>query len=84
MKPKISEKVRMRKDLDGYLIYYPRGHIYLVNEIGYEILSLCNGENTIDDISTFLSNKYKIDKSKAYNDVKKFLKKFEFLLEYEQ
>jgi hypothetical protein len=82
-KPKLLEGVRMRKDLDGYLLYYPRNHMYLINEVGYDILSNCNGKNTIENISNFLLDKYSIDKKKAEDDIDSFLKKFESLIKYD-
>lgn len=81
--PKLLKGVRMRKDLEGYLLYYPRNNIFLLNEVAYDILSLCDESNTIEDISNYLSEKYEIDKNKALEDVNYFIKKFETLIQYE-
>ena len=79
-KPKLSELVKMRRDLDGYLIHYPRDHNYLVSEVGYYILKNCDGSHTTEEITKDLETKYKTQVSK--DEVESFIKKFQNLIDY--
>lgn len=44
-----------------------------INETAFEILSLCNGTNTIDEISFKMSKKYKVSFDEAYANVREFI-----------
>ena len=83
-RPKLLKGVKIREDLEGFLLVYPRHHMYLVNGAGYEILLKCDGDNTIEDISNHILDKYHIDEKRAKEDVTHFLKKFEYILKYEE
>jgi len=74
--PKLSTKARMRKDLDGYILYYSAGHVTLMlNSIAYYILTLCNGENSCDDIIDLISEDYNTDAETIRQDVLNLLEK---------
>lgn len=48
--------------------------VFEINEIGARIYDLCNGKNTIDDISRKLSDFYNEDFIILEQEVKKFMK----------
>ncbi len=78
-KPKLSDKIKIRKDLDGYLMYQPGRGLTLLNQVGYEIVSRCNGDKTINEIATSISKKYNMDIRTIEKDVKEFVEKFEMI-----
>lgn len=78
-KPKLSDKIKIRKDLDGYLMYQPGRGLTLLNQIGYEIISRCDGNNTTNEISGSISRKYDANIEIVEKDVKEFIEKFELL-----
>lgn len=73
---KLSSKVRIRKDLDGYVLYRSNGLTLLLNPTAYETLSACNGKNSPTDIAGLLSNKYNVDREIAEKNVIEFLEHF--------
>lgn len=75
--PKLLDLIRMRKDLDGYLLYIPGDKSLLLNQVGYEILALCNGDNSMDSIINTISTRYGAEREIARKDVTTFLKTFE-------
>jgi len=50
-------KLQFEKKLNNYVLLYPEGMVTL-NESSSEILKLCNGKNTIDDIKQNLLQRY--------------------------
>lgn len=50
-------KLQFEKKLNNYVLLYPEGMVTL-NESSSEILKLCNGKNTVDDIKQNLLQKY--------------------------
>ncbi|MBD3360188.1 PqqD family peptide modification chaperone [Candidatus Peregrinibacteria bacterium] len=76
-KPKINEKVKLRKDLDGYLMYIPGNVPMLINDTGNCILSLCDGSRTKKEIENCIVKKYNISEELAGKDIDNFLKVFE-------
>lgn len=56
--PKIRPAVRSRKEDFGGLIFTNRTPILSLNEDSYIIWEAIDGEKSISDICTFLSNKY--------------------------
>lgn len=77
-KPKVSEQLfveeRNLSDETVYFVLDPDKPSWaFVNSDGLEILNLCNGKNTISDISGKIAEKYAIDKRDALDGVKSFL-----------
>lgn len=72
-KPILSSKVRVRKDLEGYVVCFANGALNLVNQTGYDILALADGKNSISQILDFLSNKYGITPKAVESDVLQFV-----------
>lgn len=77
MKPKLIEKAKIRKDIDGYILYVPGGQPILLNESANYILSLCDGKKSIGCITKSLLEEYEIPQDTAEKDIKSFLKIFE-------
>ncbi|MCZ7402094.1 MAG: PqqD family protein [Candidatus Methanoperedens sp.] len=71
-KPILSKKAKIRKDLEGYILYYPGTGLILLNTTAYEIVSKCNGNYTFDEIISFISKKYGVQIEVVYKDVKAF------------
>jgi pyrroloquinoline quinone biosynthesis protein D len=51
------DQVRQR-----HILLYPEGAV-LLNDSGYAILELCNGNRTVEQIVIILSERYKVDVS---------------------
>ena len=50
-------KLQFEKKINNYVLLYPEGMVTL-NETSSEILKLCNGKNTLNDIKQNLLQKY--------------------------
>lgn len=77
-KPKVSEQLFIEeRDLKDGTVYFvldsDKPSWAFVNADGLEILNLCNGENSISDISGKIADKYAIDKGDALGGVESFL-----------
>ncbi len=77
-KPKVSEQIfveaRDLKDEKVYFILDPNKPSWaFINKDSLEILTLCNGKNTIYDISRLIADKYAITLNEALNVVELFL-----------
>ena len=73
--PKLSSKVKMRKDLAGYILYRTNGTTLLLNSVGYDILSLCDGRNSPTDMVAKIKEKYNVE-TEIKDDIIKFLEDF--------
>jgi radical SAM protein with 4Fe4S-binding SPASM domain len=77
-KPKVSEQLfieaRDSKTETVYFILDPDKPSWaFINKDSLEILNMCNGKNTIHDISGIIADKYAIDQKEALNGVESFL-----------
>lgn len=77
-KPKVSEQLFVEaldlKDEKVYFILDPNKSSWaFINKDSLEILNLCNGKNTIHDISGIIADKYAIYQKEALNGVESFL-----------
>ncbi|MCW3134084.1 MAG: PqqD family peptide modification chaperone [Methanophagales archaeon] len=77
-KPKVSEQLLIEaQDLKAEKIYFvldPNKPSWaFINKDSLEILKLCNGKNTIHDISGIIADKYAIDQKEAVNGIESFL-----------
>jgi hypothetical protein len=45
----------------------------VLNYTSYDILNLCNGENTVEKITTIVADKYDTHSNMIYEDVKAFI-----------
>ena len=82
-KPKLWEYLKIRKDLDGHIVYHPVFPILYINDTGAEILKYCNGKNTIEDIAYKISEKYNIESKKVKSDIESFLGELGDFINYE-
>ncbi len=57
--PKLATGVRLRHDQvrDQHVLLFPEGALVL-NETAVEVLELCDGERSLDDIAGVLSERY--------------------------
>lgn len=77
-KPKVSEQLLIEaRDLKAEKVYFSldpnKPSWAFINKDSLEILNLCNGKNTIYDISGIIADKYAIDQKDALNGVESFL-----------
>ncbi len=77
-KPKVSEQLFVEaRDLNAEKVYFildPNKPSWaFINKDSLEILNLCNGKNTIHDISGIIADKYAIDQKEALKGVESFL-----------
>jgi radical SAM protein with 4Fe4S-binding SPASM domain len=77
-KPKVSERLFVEaRDLEGEKVYFildpDKPSWAFINKDGLEILNLCNGKNTIQDIAGIIADEYAIDQKEALNGVESFL-----------
>ena len=58
-RPTLATGVRLRHDKvrDQHVLLFPEGALVL-NETAIEVLELCDGERTLDDIAAVLSERY--------------------------
>jgi radical SAM protein with 4Fe4S-binding SPASM domain len=65
----------IESDAGGVIRHRDRESFLFLTETQYDILSLCDGKRTLDDIINFISQKYSIEKSIVERDIKKFFKR---------
>lgn len=58
---------------DCYVLLYPEGMVQL-NPTGGEILNLCDGKNSFDDIVSILSKKFSVEEENIKGDIDDFIK----------
>jgi hypothetical protein len=78
-KPVLSKKAKIRKDLDGYILYHPGKGLILLNSTAYEIVSKCNGNYTLEEIINLISKKYGVQIEVVRKDATAFLTNLEQL-----
>lgn len=70
---KVSVHILYRAEDFGGLIFNRHNHeLFDVNELGYFILTQCNGLNSIEDIAENVCGDYDISNDSALNDIKSF------------
>jgi hypothetical protein len=72
----LCDGVRVRKELNGYLLYLPGKGEYLINETGNIIIQLLTktSKMSVKKLKEKLSKIYKISPSKLSPDVNRFIK----------
>ncbi|MBU4293377.1 MAG: PqqD family protein [Actinobacteria bacterium] len=68
-RPKLINELIIR-DLDKSLLHSEKGKIYEFNNTAFEILKMCSGNYTEDEIGRHIAEKYGIKKEEAMSDVK--------------
>jgi hypothetical protein len=70
LKPrKVDDIITSEAEPELVLLNLSTGFYFTINEVGIKIFQLCNGKNTIEDITIHLSNLYKKDFSEIEKDV---------------
>ena len=54
----------------------PQGEVHRINATALEVLKLCNGEHTIDEITEKLAEIYDVDPKTLKEDVIEIIEKF--------
>jgi hypothetical protein len=78
--PRLRDKVKIRKDIEGYLVYFS-GLVFTANNVSYDILMLCNGKNSKNSIAWQISRKYDADIKMVKNDMSIYLNEYKMLFE---
>ncbi|HEC24967.1 MAG TPA: PqqD family protein [bacterium] len=73
----LSSTVSIKHEEENYMLFdNSNGNIYKINEVSHKILSLCDGENSNENIILSLTNEFdvaKADVKKDFNDLIKIL-----------
>lgn len=72
---RINENKIRQEDENYYIVLNDRGNILKLNELGKEILVLCNGSNNTESIIDILTQKYDIKKEIVEKDVHSYIEK---------
>ncbi len=72
LKPKIVGKAR-RESFGG--LYYERRRLIveMMNDIAYHIISLCNGENTVENVKQSIMREYRVSEDILENDLAEYV-----------
>ncbi|MCL4428899.1 MAG: PqqD family protein [Deltaproteobacteria bacterium] len=66
---KLSDSISLRNDGDKYLLFdNVSGNIFKLNELSYEILSLCDGLNNEATIINKISGVFDVSQEKIHSD----------------
>lgn len=71
-KEKGGSELLWRKEDDKHILL-ARHDIYVLNEFSREILEMCNGKNTVNDIAILISKKYDLEIDFALKNIMEFL-----------
>lgn len=65
MEPKLKKDIKIRKETFGAIIRIPKSlervdlpQFYQINRLGLQILMLCNGNHSIEEIINIISKQY--------------------------
>ncbi len=73
-KPELRKSVVLRQEDFGGLIFDKSlNRIHQINETAYNILFLCNGQNSMSEIIEMVSHNYSLDKETAKETVDNFI-----------
>lgn len=76
--PVRNEDTIVRDDLKSPLVFNPStGNIYQINDVGWEILQLCDGEHTTRVIINALEREYDVPRQVLEADLLSFLENME-------
>ncbi|MDI3495968.1 MAG: hypothetical protein PWQ72_2095 [Pseudothermotoga sp.] len=77
MKPRLKSDCRLLVEGNhGYIYDGSSGNVYVLNALGMYIISLCNGENDIEDIINNICERFNnISPISIKSDVEKFITK---------
>jgi hypothetical protein len=68
--PKIPLNVFHKQKGSLHLLLHPdKPHWLVVNDLGWEIIKLCNGRHDVDDIVSFIAIRYNRNPDTVYRDV---------------
>ncbi|MDA8053769.1 MAG: PqqD family protein [Deltaproteobacteria bacterium] len=66
---KLSDNVSLKQYQEKYMLFDNiNGNIYKLNRLSYEILLLCDGKNTDEDIINNIINNFAVSTEKAAKD----------------
>ena len=64
-------------DGEGVILNLATGAYYSMNPVGLNIWKHCDGKKRLKDIKSLIAKEYRIDETKAGQDVERFLKELQ-------
>ena len=78
MKPvRVEGIVLTEADEESILYDAKEGKVHILNRVGAFIWDLCNGENTLEDISRAVAESFEVDEETAQKDIKEFIEELQ-------
>lgn len=76
-RPALATDALLMRDAEGSLrVVMPEGEASQLNGTAEDVLSLCSGENTVDEIAQAVSEAYSVDRTGALDDVRSVIRQF--------
>jgi hypothetical protein len=76
-RPTLAVDALLMRDSEGSLrVVMPEGDASQLNGTAEDVLSLCNGENTVEGIARAVSEVYSVDRADALDDVRSVIRQF--------
>ena len=76
-RPTLAVDALLMRDTEGSLrVVMPEGDASQLNGTAEDVLSLCNGENTVEGIARAVSEVYSVDRADALDDVRSVIRQF--------
>ena len=70
----LADTVSIKQDKDNFMLFDNlNGNIYKLNELSFEILSLCDGKNTDEEILLSITENFDVTITEAEKDFKRLI-----------
>jgi hypothetical protein len=70
----LADTVSIKRDEDNFMLFDNiSGNIYRLNELSFEILSLCDGKNTGEEILLSITKNFDVTITEAEKDFKRLM-----------
>lgn len=78
MKPvRVEGIVLTEADEESILYDAKENKIHILNRVGAFIWNLCDGENSLEDISSAVTETFEVDEETAQKDIKEFIEELQ-------
>ena len=78
LRPKFISDFTIQKFDDNHVLIDREKPVWVaVNQLGLDVLKLCNGQNTVSDIAATLSKRYNVVYETVYKDTFQFIQSFQ-------
>ena len=70
----LADNLSIKRDEDNFMLFDNfSGNIYKLNELSFEILSLCDGKNTDEEILLNITKNFEVTITEAEKDFKRLM-----------